>query len=165
MSASSIPPRGERATPGLSPPHGTSLGTTAGITSVISLVAAISVLGQCGNLSGLAAGLAACSLASLMLGAGALYAGRNLVGQALDLAATDGGASGFTAARGLAFFHLGVALDFAGAGLAAAVRLSLPCGGITWIAPIAALAMTAFALSRAAAWAGEARRRRANAAS
>jgi lysylphosphatidylglycerol synthetase-like protein (DUF2156 family) len=145
--------------PPLSPAHGTSLGTTAGITAVITLVAALSLLGQCSGLSGAPAVLAACAVTALLFGAAMLYAGRNDIGQSLDLAAHDAPAAGRRAARGLARFHLGMAGVFAGGGCAAAFRLALPHGGVAWLAPIAALAATVVALLRAASWALESRRR------
>lgn len=145
--------------PPLSPAHGTSLSTTAGITAVITLVAAVSVLAQCSGLDGAPALLAAGALLALVLGAGGLYAGRNEIGRALDLAAHDAGASAVAAARGLSRFHLGMAGVFAGAGGAAAARLPLARSPVGWVVPAAALAGALCALVQAASWSREARRR------
>jgi hypothetical protein len=145
--------------PPLSAPHGTSLGTTAGITSVITLVAAVSVVGQCANLAGVAAALAACALIALILGAGSLYLARNGLGHALDLAAHDAAAAGIAAARALTRFHLGMAGVFAGCGFACAFRVALPRGGALWLVPAAAFLVALIAAVHAAGWAREARRR------
>ncbi len=147
--------------PPLASQHGTSLATTAGITAVIALVAALSVLTQCVALTGGGAALAACSLAALVLGAAGLYAGRNAIGLALDFAASDAAASEHAASRGLACYHLGMAGMFAGAGLAVTARFALGHGALVWLAPAAAFAAAAYALWNAGGWAVEARRRRA----
>jgi hypothetical protein len=145
--------------PPLSPAHGTSLGTTAGITAVITVVAALSVLGQIGNRSGVAGALAAGALIALLLGAGALYEGRNEIGRALDLAPGDAKASAVAAARGLFRFHLGMAGVFAGGGFAVASRIATQGRAAVWLVPAAALGAAAVALVRAVSWAREAARR------
>lgn len=148
--------------PPLSPAHGTSLGTTAGITAVISVVVALSLLGQCNALDGAAVLLASGAAVALVLGAGALYAGRNDIGRALDMGASDATGAGIAAARGLVRFHLGIAAVFAGCGAATAFRLSLPHGGAAWLVPAVAAGMSAWALASAVSWWRElARRRRA----
>jgi len=148
---------GVAARPPLSAAHGTSLGTTAGITAVICVVVAIGLLGHCGAYRGWLADLAACALVALLLGALALYLGRNEIGRALDLAATDAGASGVAAARGLARFHLGMAGLFAGCGLAGAVRFHSMSSPLGWLVAALGAVITAMALARAWTWAGEAR--------
>jgi hypothetical protein len=148
-------PDARRGAPPLSPAHGTSLATTAGITAVITVVAAVSVLAQTAALAGVRALLAQLAVAALLLGAGGLYLGRNHIGRALDLAA-DPRAAAIAAARGLARFHLGMAGVFAGAGLAAATRLT---GALGWIAPAAGGLLAAIALVRSLGWMIEARRR------
>ncbi|MBM3266258.1 MAG: hypothetical protein FJZ01_01300 [Candidatus Sericytochromatia bacterium] len=152
--------------PPLTPPHGTSLASTAGITAVITVVAAASVLAQCARLSGMGAILGMLAVACLIAGAGGLYVCRNRIGMALDLAATpEGGpAAGVTAASGLTQFHLGMAGVFAGIGLAAAVHLALPLGGIAWVAPAGGGVFFILSLAKASAWHREAGRRRLAAA-
>jgi hypothetical protein len=147
--------------PPLSAPHGTSLGTTAGITAVITLVAAVSVLGQCGGLAGAAAALAAGAVAALVLGAASLYLARNAIGHALDVTSHDAAAAGVAAARGLAWFHLGMSGVFTGCGLACAYRIALPQGGAFWLVPAAGFLVALAAAGRAVTWLGEARRRAA----
>lgn len=147
--------------PALSPPHGTGLGTTAGITAVISVVSAVSILGQCHGVQGLGSVLGASAAACFIAAAALLYAGRNLIGQALDLAATDPAASGVTAARGLTFFHLGMAAIFAGSGFAACFCLYPLDRLIIVLAPIAGFVAVGVATGNAAGWWREARRRRA----
>jgi hypothetical protein len=146
--------------PVLSPAHGAGLGTTAGITAVIAVVAAVSMLGQCRNVHGLAAMLGAAAVACFILGAGALYTGRNLTGQALDLAATDPAASGISAARGLFYFHLGMTGMFGGGGFAAWFSFYPLDNAMTLLASLAGFAMAAVALGNAGGWARELRRRR-----
>lgn len=145
--------------PPLASQHGASLATTAGITAVIALVAALSVLTQCVALTGVAASLAACSLAALVLGATGLYAGRNAIGLALDFAVSDAAASEHAASRGLARYHLGMAGMFAGAGLAVTARFALGHGALAWLAPAAAFVAATHAAWNALSWTAEARRR------
>ncbi len=143
----------------LSPAHGTGLGTTTGITSVITLVAAVSLLGQCGHLAPLEAALAASSLGCFVLGAGGLYLARNWVGLALDQAAVDPKAAAVAAARSLTRFHLGMAGVFAGCAFATAFRLGLPYGRLAWLAPLAAGGLAVRAVLNGVDWVREARRR------
>jgi len=147
--------------PALSPPHGTSLGTTAGITTVVSMIAAVSMLGLCRNATGFAVNLGAFAGACFILGAGALYTGRNLIGQALDLASTAPGVSCIAAARGLCWFHLGMAGIFGGSGFAAWFGLYPLENVIVLLTPIAGFAMVAVALTNAASWTREVYRRQA----
>ncbi len=147
--------------PALSPPHGTSLGTTAGITAIITLVAAVSALSQSADLDGPRAVLAALGVTALVLGAGGLYAGRNQIGIALDFAASqDPAAAGVAAAAGFLRFHLGMAAAFAGTGLTAVYRLALPQGGIAWLAPLAGAVLALLAFRQALGWRQELVRRR-----
>ncbi|GAB4136892.1 MAG: hypothetical protein Fur0037_01680 [Planctomycetota bacterium] len=145
--------------PDLSAPHGTSLATTSGITAVITLVAAASILGQCADLAGPSTWMASFSLLSLVLGAGALYSGRNGVGSAMDLSPADPRRARIAAARGLALFHAGMALLFLGTAFGIGFRLAVPRGGPAWLAPLAAALLALHAGSRALGWASEARRR------
>jgi 4-hydroxybenzoate polyprenyltransferase len=146
--------------PTLTPAHGTALATTSGITSVISLVIALSVLGQCGGLSGGNLALAVCAALALFLGAGALYAARNQVGRALDSASGNPKESTIAAARALVRFHCGMAGVFAGCGFAAAFRLPLAESPAVAIAPAGAFALAVAALVQAASWVREAGRRK-----
>lgn len=146
--------------PPLSPAHGTSLSTTAGITAVISLVVGLSLLGQANRLAPLELGLASCSLLALLAGAGSLYAARNRVGHALDLAAADAHASGIAAAQALVRFHCGMGGVFAGCGFAAGFRLPVFDAPAVAVAPLLGLGLAAAALVEAAAWNRELARRR-----
>ena len=145
--------------PVLSPAHGTGLGTTAGITAVIAMVATVAILGQCRDVHGFAATLGASAAACFILGAGALYTGRNLIGQALDLAAVDQIASGISAARGLFYFHLGMTGIFAGSGFVSWFSFYPLDSAMTTLAPLAGFALVGVALRNAIEWAGEQRRR------
>lgn len=148
--------------PLLSPAHGTGLGTTAGITAVIAMVAAVSVLGQCRDLHGSMATLGASAASCFILAAGALYTGRNLIGQALDLAAVDQPAAGISAARGLFYFHLGMTGAFAGSGFVACFSFYPLDSVITTVAALAGFAMAGSALVNVSSWARELRRRQAS---
>jgi len=145
--------------PPLSAAHGTSLGTTAGITAVICIVVAVGLLGHCGSYRGPLADLAACALVTLMLGALALYIARNEIGRALDLAAADPHASGVAAAHGLARFHIGMGGLFAGCSLAGAVRFLSMSSPLGWLVAAVGVVITTMAVARAWMWAGEARER------
>lgn len=145
--------------PALSPPHGTSLGTTAGITAVIVTVGAMALLGQCNGLTGTAAIMAAAAITFYFASAGCLYVGRNFTGMALDLAASDPAAGNLAAARGLTWFHAGMAALFSGCAFAAGFRLGLTQGGVAWVAPAIALIFGLAASSRSSAWAKETRLR------
>jgi hypothetical protein len=103
--------------------------------------------------------LTACAETALLLGAVGLYAARNDISQALDLAATDARASGLSAARGLMFYHLGLVGVFAGTALAAALRLVLVLGHAAWVVVAVAVFATAVAVRQALDWAKETRRR------
>jgi len=122
-------------------------------------VGAMALLGQCNGLKGVGGTLASLAVASFFAAAACLYLGRNDIGRALDLAGGDPPAAGKTAARGLAWFHCGMAVLFAGCGFAAAFRLGLPLGGVAWLAPAVAGAMCLAALGRAFSWLQEARNR------
>lgn len=163
MSARSHPldaPSRPAVTPmAISPGHGASLATTAGITSVITGVMAA---GLCAQVPAAApAHVAACAggaIAALAIAAGALYEARNALGAALDAAASDPGRAPLLAAYAQSAYHLGMACVFAGLGLAAAWRLALPLGGVAWVAPAAAALAAGAALVRSARWADAWRR-------
>lgn len=146
--------------PNLTPPHGTSLATTAGITAIIVTVAAMALLGQCSGLTGPAASLAGLAIAFLLASSGCLYLGRNEIGKALDLAAGDADASKQAAAAGFVWFHGGMAALFAGCAAAAAFRIGLPLGGAGWLAPAVAGVLCVVAIGRAMGWSAESRRLR-----
>jgi len=111
----------------VSPGHGTSLATTAGITSVISLVAVVSLMAQGQALSGWARTGFAAGLAVILLGAGLLYLARGAVGRSLDFQASgQGEIARRYGERALWRYHLGMALLFAGLALTAAGRYALP---------------------------------------
>lgn len=120
----------------LSPAHGASLATTAGITSVITGVVAVSILGQGTGLKGGVGVLAAMTLACLSLAAGALYGAREAIGAYLDMVPHDPQLAKIPAQRGLARYHLGMAGLFAGLACASAWRLALPQGGVAWSAVV-----------------------------
>ena len=151
----------------LSPGHGASLSTTAGITSVITGVMAIGLAAQTptaaaaglaaqassqpAGLAGLLAGLA---IAALTLGAVGLYEARNAVCAAMDLTPSHPGQASVLAARALTTYHLGMVGVFTGLGLAACWRMALPLGGAAWVAPLAAALAALAAGYRAGIWFG-----------
>jgi hypothetical protein len=145
--------------PTLAPTHGTGLATTSGITAVISLVIALSVLGQSSRLAGFELALAVSALIALFLGAGLLYAARNQIGQALDTASGNPRESTIAAARAFVRFHSGMAAVFAGCGFAAAFRLPLADSPAVWIAPAVAFVFAVLGFVQAASWMGELGRR------
>lgn len=130
----------------LSAGHAASLATTAGITAVITGVVVASILGQCANLAGTAAHLAAISLFFLSLAIGSLYGAREAIGQALDLMASEPQLARIPGLRGLFRYHLGMAGLFAGMSFAAAWRFLLPQGAFAWsvVLVLGGLAIIAF---------------------
>lgn len=122
----------------LTPAHGGSLATTAGITSVITMVMAASLLGQCNGLTGPAQLLAAGTLLALVLGAGLLYSAREAIGTALDVGPGDAPVYQALATRGFALYHFGKACLFMGLALGLAWRLALPLGELGWLGVLAA---------------------------
>jgi hypothetical protein len=146
--------------PELNPAHGASLATTAGITAVINLVAAVAMLAQCNALDALGASLAVAAGACFLLAAAALYNARNRVGDALDEAAASSPRASLASARGLLSFHLGMASALGGAGFTSVFRLARPLEGYAWSVPLAATLGVAVCLREAWSWYGELRQRR-----
>ncbi|MFP5503378.1 MAG: hypothetical protein ACLGIN_12890 [Candidatus Sericytochromatia bacterium] len=139
----------------MSPGHGASLSTTAGITSVITGVMAAILAGQAPP-AGAADGAIACAaIGALALGAGGLYLARNAVCQAMDAQAAGLEGAGVFAARALMTYHLGMAGVFTGLALAASWRLALPHGVLGWAGAAVAGVLAVRALAEALAWAGE----------
>jgi len=138
----------------LSPGHGGSLATTAGITSVITMVLAASLLGQCNGLTGHAQGLAAATLLLMVVGAGLLYQAREVIGQALDLGPSDPQVAHAASRRGLALYHFGKASLFVGLACGAAWRLALPFGELAWLAVLVSVAFALGAASNGARYLG-----------
>lgn len=145
--------------PPLSPGHGASLSTTAGITSVITGVMAAILAGQTPPAGAVEGPLACAAIGALALGAGGLYLARNAVCQAMDEQAAGLPGAGVWAARALMTYHLGMAGVFAGLALAASWRLALPHGALGWAGAVVAGAMAAKALAEALGWARETTRR------
>lgn len=143
------------AAPPLSPGHGASLATTAGITSVITMVMAASLLGQCGNLSGSAQGLAAGTLGAMVIGAGLLYSAREAIGAAMDLAPGDPALSRAMGRRGLTLYHFGKAALFAGLAFGVAWRLAVPFGALGWLGVLAAAGFAGAATLKAVRYLGD----------
>ena len=98
------------STPAVSPAHCASLSNTAGITAVVTGVAAVALAGQVpAAMTGIAGCFAASAFAGLVLGVAGLYAARNAMGEAMDRQATDPMAAAVLATRALARYHLGMA--------------------------------------------------------
>ena len=146
--------------PTLTPAHGTGLATTSGITAVIALVIALSILGQASQLAAVRLALAVSAVTALFLGAGALYAARNQIGHALDSASASPSDSGIAAARALVRFHVGMAAVFAGCGFTASFRLPLAESPVVGVAPLVAFAAAVMAIVQSASWMREVGRRK-----
>lgn len=140
----------------LSPGHGASLATTAGITSVITMVMAASVLGQCNGLTGAAQTLAAGTLLALVLGAGLLYSAREAIGTAMDVGPGDPAAFRALAGKGLASYHFGKACLFLGLACGIAWRVALPHGELAWLGVLGAVGFSLGAAARGARYMGPA---------
>lgn len=122
----------------LSGPHGASLATTAGITSVISGVMAIGLLAQTpdpGDPAGSLAGVTAALLVGAAIG---LYVARHRVCLALDWAPLDPEESSLEGARALGAYHGGMAALFAGLAVGVVWRIALVHGAFGWLAAAAA---------------------------
>lgn len=145
--------------PPLSPGHGASLSTTAGITSVITGVMAAALAGQVPAAGAAEGPLACAAIGALAVGAAGLYSGRNAVCRAMDEQQAGLAGAPVWAARALATYHLGMAGVFAGLALAAAWRLALPHGALGWAGAAVAGAMAVRALASAGGWHQEMKRR------
>lgn len=150
-------PGGRRAATPMSIPHGTSLATTAGITSVISGVLLVGLLAQAppaGSPDGWLVSLAGLGLALAIVG---LFIARNRVGLALDLAASSPELAAVWGARAQAVYHAGMAAFFAGLGCGVFWRLAAPHGLIGTLAAAALGCGAVHALAQALTYRRDAR--------